>query len=95
MTISNSTRCDECGTELTALNLWPFCGGEPKKHALVTHFGDDPIEGYVDGNLGPQDIEITTRGQRRSLMAKLGVEYKDVSRKKRGARLYFDMSRAR
>ena len=83
------TKCDECGAELTDLNLWPFCGGNPKAHARVTHFGDDPIEGYLDTNLGPQDIEITTRGQRRAIMSKNGIEYKDVSRKTRGRRLYF------
>ena len=83
------TKCDECGAELTELNVWPFCRGDAKKHAKVTHFGDDPIEGYIDTNLGPQDIEITTRGQRRAIMAKNGLEYKDVTKKTRGKRLYF------
>ena len=84
-----ATKCDECGTTLTAPNLWPFCGGDPKKHARVEHFGDAPLEGYVDTNLGPKDIEITTRGQRRQIMRENGLEYKDVSRKTRGKRLYF------
>lgn len=85
----HGTLCDECGTTLTDLNVWPFCGGNPKKHAPVSHFGDDPIEGYVDDNLQHDPVEITTRGQRRAIMAKNGIEYKDVSRKTRGKRLYF------
>lgn len=85
----SETKCDECGTVLTELNVWPFCGGNPEKHAPVTHFGDDPIDDYIDGNLGPQDIHITTRGQRRAIMSKNGIEYKDVTRKTRGKRLYF------
>jgi hypothetical protein len=71
------------------VNIWPFCRGDATKHAKVSHFGDDPIEGYVDGNLGPQDIEITTRGQRRQIMRQNHIEYKDVTRKTRGKRLYF------
>lgn len=84
-----TSKCDECGTVLTEMNIWPFCRGDASKHVRVEHFGDDSIEGYIDTNLGPQDVEITTRGQRRAIMRKNGLEYKDVTRKKRGARLYF------
>lgn len=83
------TKCDECGAVLNAINLWPFCGGDPAKHARVAHFGEDPLEGYIDGNLQHDPVEITTRGQRRAIMSKNGIEYKDVSRKTRGKRLYF------
>ena len=83
------TKCDECGTELTALNVWPFCKGDASKHAPITHFGDDPIDDYVDENLQHDPVLITTRGQRRAIMSKLGLEYKDVSKKTRGKRLYF------
>jgi hypothetical protein len=71
------------------MNIWPFCRGDASKHVRVEHFGDDSIEGYIDTNLGPQDVEITTRGQRRKIMSQNGLEYKDVSRKTRGKRLYF------
>lgn len=85
----NVTICDECGAELSALNVWPFCKGDPSKHVSVTHFSDDPIDDYIDENLQHDPVHITTRGQRRAIMSKLGIEYRDVSKKKRGARLYF------
>jgi len=72
--MSANTICDECGAELTAFNLWPFCRGDAKKHVPVTHFGDDPLDGYVEHNLTHAPVEITTRGQRRKLMDKLAIE---------------------
>lgn len=87
--MAGTTKCDECGAELSEINLWPFCGGDPTKHAKVTMFGEDPIEGYVDDNLQHDPVEITTRAQRRKIMSKNGLEYRDVSRKKRGKTLYF------
>jgi hypothetical protein len=88
----NSTKCDECGHEI-AIGEFPFCRGSVSDHGPWLG-ADEPIEGYLDTNLGPQDIEITTRGQRRAIMAKNGLEYKDVTKKTRGKRLYFDMGRA-
>lgn len=70
----NVTKCDECGAELRAVNIWPFCKGDPTKHERVEHFGQDPMEAYMERNLSHNPVEITTRGQKSKLMDQLGVE---------------------
>ena len=55
-------------------------------------FGDTPLEPYVDHNLGPEPVEITSRAQRRAIMSKAHLDYHDVSKKIRG-RVYVDMHR--
>ena len=40
-----------------------------------------------DEHLGPEPIHITTRSERRQIMARNNLEYHDVSKKKRG-RIY-------
>ena len=55
-------------------------------------FGDDPIQPYMDENIAPDPVEITTRGQRRAIMRASNLEYKDVSSKKRG-RIYVCLGR--
>ena len=47
-------------------------------------FGEEPIAPYWDENLGPEPIHITTRSERRQIMARNNLEYHDVSKKKRG-----------
>jgi hypothetical protein len=79
-------RCDKCGAEIQ-IGEWPFC-----PHGQMTHFGDEPLTPYVDHNLGPEPIEIRTRGERRRIMAKAHLDYADVSHKKRG-QLYVDLHR--
>ena len=83
--------CDKCGAELK-VGEWPFCNGDPAAHILATNFGEQPLEPYIDHNLGPEPVEITTRSQRRAIMARQHFEYHDVSRKKRG-RIYVDLHR--
>jgi hypothetical protein len=70
----NSTYCEDCGTFLTAVNIWPFCRGDATKHTKVEHFSQDPMEQYVEHNLTHAPVEITTRSQRSKMMDKLGVE---------------------
>jgi len=55
-------------------------------------FGDQPLEPYIDHNLGPEPVEITSRAQRRAIMSKAHLDYHDVSKKVRG-RLYVDLHR--
>lgn len=83
--------CDKCGAELQ-IGEWPFCKGDPSAHAPMTHFGDEPLTPYIDHNLGPEPIEIRTRGERRAIMSRNHLDYHDVSRKKRG-QLYVDLHR--
>ena len=82
-------KCDSCGAELR-IGEWPFCGGDPAKHEPAIGFGDKPIEPYMDEHLGPEPVEITSRGQRRAIMSRAHLDYHDVSRSKRG-RIYVDM----
>jgi len=56
-------------------------------------FGEDPIEPYVDENLGHEPVLIRTRGERRRIMSKNHLDYLDVSGKKRGKRIYVDLGR--
>jgi hypothetical protein len=70
----NVTKCDECGATISAVNIWPFCRGDASKHVKVEHFGEDPMEQYVEHNLTHDPVEITTRSQRSKLMDKLAVE---------------------
>lgn len=55
-------------------------------------FGDDPIQPYFDENICKGGAMITTRGERRAIMAREHLDYHDVSKKKRG-RLYVDLHR--
>jgi hypothetical protein len=77
-------KCDSCGAELQ-IGEWPWC-----PHGDARGFGDKPIEPYMDEMLGPEPVEITSRGQRRAIMSKAHLDYHDVSRSKRG-RIYVDM----
>lgn len=78
--------CDKCGTELR-VGQWPWC-----PHEDARNFGEDPLEPYWDEHLGPEPVHVTTRAERRRVMAGRDLEYKDVSRKRRG-RVYVDLGR--
>ena len=77
--------CELCG-DIIHIGDWPYCHGAKGQHVPALPFGDEPIEGYVDDNLQHDPVEITTRGQRRAIMAKLGIEYRN---KKKPKPLYF------
>ena len=83
-----SMKCDDCGEELL-IGDWPWC-----PHGNVRHFGEDPMEPYSDWQLDAfgDGIEITTRAQRRKVMAEHALEYVEPSKMKQpvGKRLYFD-----
>jgi hypothetical protein len=55
-------------------------------------FGDDPIQPYFDEHICQGGAMITTRGERRAIMARNHLDYVDVSKKKRG-KVYVDMRR--
>lgn len=79
--------CDACGAERT-VGDWPTCPHEKG------HFGEDPLEPYDDDNLDANPVHITTRAQRRAIMNKNHMEY----RQKRtdllpSSRIYIDMGR--
>ena len=78
--------CDKCGAELR-IGEWPWC-----PHGDARYFGEEPLEPYIDHNLGPEPIEIRTRGERRAIMSRNHLDYHDVSKKLRG-RLYVDLHR--
>ena len=82
----HNDRCDICGAELR-IGEWPFC-----PHGDARYFGEEPLEPYIDHNLGPEPVEIRTRGERRAIMSRNHLEYNDVSKKLRG-RLYVDLHR--
>ena len=48
-----------------------------------SNFGEEPLSPYFDEHLG-SGHEITTRAERRRIMAQNNQEYHDVSRKRRG-----------
>jgi hypothetical protein len=77
--------CEKCGNPIV-IGGWPFC-----PHEKVTHFGEDPLEPYVDWNLtdAPEGIEITTRAQRRKIMEENKFEYRPKA-PRLGQTLYFD-----
>lgn len=70
--------------------IMPWWDCEPCRGSAT--FGDDPIAPYVDENIGPDPVEITTRGQRRAIMRAGNLEYKDLSSKRRG-KVYVDLGR--
>ena len=78
--------CERCGAELQ-VGQWPWC-----PHGDAHNFGEAPLEPYMDENLGPDPVRITTRAERRRIMAQGNLEYKDLSRKRRG-RIYVDLGR--
>lgn len=82
-------KCNDCGGDI-ATGDWPFCGGDPTKHEPARNFGDEPMEAYWDEHLSTWGEHVTTRGERRRIMAREGLEYKDVSKKQRG-KIYVDL----
>ncbi len=72
--------CERCGIKLK-VGDWPFCSGDPTKHVSAIGFGEQPLTPYFDTELG---AEVRTRGERRRLMREKGLDYLDVSNKKRG-----------
>jgi len=89
--------CDECGMIYT-IGEWLFC-----PHGVVTHFGDDPFEPYVDvqlldkkdprcdstNELGISGITVTSRSHRRQLMKEKGLQYGTQKFSDRGKKKYF------
>ena len=84
--------CSECGGKIE-VGDWPFCGGDPAAHVPAKHFGEEPLTPYYDEHISPEGAEIRTRGERRRIMRENGLDYLDVSSKKRGKRLYLDLGR--
>lgn len=83
--------CQMCGG-VVRVGDWPFCGGDASKHVPPEHFGEDPLEPYFDEHISTDGEWITSRAQRRAIMAKSGLDY----RKKLsppGARVYIDLGR--
>lgn len=81
--------CDLCGQERHPGD-WPDC--RRSGNHLPGNFGEEPLEAYDDKNLAPATVRITTRAQRRRIMAKNHLEYVPKGERK-GARTYFDMKK--
>lgn len=79
-------KCDKCGRNVE-IGAWPWC---PHEH--VERFGEEPMEPYIDEHLTsePGGIEITTRAQRRKIMAENKMEYRPKA-KLPGSTLYLDL----
>lgn len=72
--------CERCGAPLK-VGDWPFCNGDPTQHVSGVTFGEEPLTPYFDHELG---AEVRTRGERRALMRDKGLDYVDLSSKRRG-----------
>ena len=59
--------CERCGAELP-LGEWPWCPHGAARSGVV----GDELD-YIDHNLGRHPIRITSRSQRRQLMAEQGL----------------------
>lgn len=70
--------CEKCGHEMR-IGEWPYC-----PHQDARTFGEEPIQPYWDEHVCPEGAQITTRAERRRIMAKGNLEYLDVSKAKRG-----------
>jgi len=84
----STVRCDSCGGEY-GLGEWPWC-----PHGTAgTNWADAPIEPYFDEHISTEGEWITSRGQRRALMAKNGLDYKHKKQPRPGSTIFFDMGR--
>jgi hypothetical protein len=81
--------CDACGSTY-GVGEWPWC-----PHGAAKRFGDDPIDSYFDEHISTDGETITTRGQRRKLMAENALEVKPKRYSRPGARLFFDLGSRR
>lgn len=64
--------CQKCGVELH-VGDYPFCRGNAADHAPgFARVNGDECD-YIDHNLGPEPIRITSWSQRRQLMAERGL----------------------
>lgn len=61
-------KCDKCGAEL-AVGDFPFC---PHGSGFAASHGDELD--YIDHNLGRDPVHITSKAQRRQIMAERGLE---------------------
>ena len=71
-------RCEDCGAEVQ-IGEWPWC-----PHGDALGFGEEPMEPYFDEHVSPEGQKFTTRAERRRFMYRNNLEYKDVSKKRRG-----------
>ncbi len=83
--------CNQCGG-LIVIGDWPFCGGVPSAHVPAKNFGEEPLMPYVDTNVDTVPRTITTRSERRRIMAKNHLEYVPKA-KRRGAVTYIDLAK--
>jgi hypothetical protein len=77
-----SDRCERCGAEIL-IGMFPFCRGNASDHGKW-YGAEEPLSPYWDEHISPEGAEIRTRGERRRLMDRNGLDYHDVSKKKRG-----------
>ena len=61
--------CDDCGKERHPGD-WPQC-----PH-ISGNFGEEPLEPYFDENISESGEYITTRAQRRAIMARNHMDYR-------------------
>lgn len=87
--MAQTDMCEKCG-KIVTIGDFPFC---PHENAQGLTLGEEPLEPYVDYNLGPEPVTITTRGQRRKLMAEQGLEFKRKKEPKLGRVMYFDLGK--
>ena len=73
-TEARTVTCDLCKQTYT-VGEWPWC-----PHGSAKHFGEDPLEPYVDENLGHEPVEITSRAQRRRIMSQRKLEYANIKK---------------
>ena len=78
--------CEECGVELR-VGLWPWCPHEESR------FRVDAFEPYFDTDLTADGVWISSAAQRRKIMDRDGLDYKERFRndKKGPLPMIFDM----
>lgn len=80
-----TTRCEACG-KLVKVGEWPKC-----PHGFGNNL-EAPLEPYDDRNLTDGVVRVTTRSERRKLMAQNHLEYVPKAERLH-SRLFFDMKR--
>jgi hypothetical protein len=70
----NTTTCDECGEEY-GIGDWPLCKSKANPMGHTPPLEYFPFKPFVDVNMAPYPIEITSRGQLWREMKKHKVDF--------------------
>jgi hypothetical protein len=81
-------KCDKCGEEFS-IGDWPYCPHQP-----TTHFGENPMEPYIDDQIGPDPVEFRTIGEKVRYMDAHGlVPFEHKNHRNVNRRIFLDMGK--